>query len=156
MPRLIFTRSTNPLADVLIRAFEGGSAGHVGIAMDEGGVIHATLRDGVHAQTMAEFLAHRTVVQEIPLALPNQPAADQWLRAQLLKPYDWTALLGFLAWRDWSDDDAWYCSELAAAWMLHGGASLAGRHKRVGVRLLQEIAYARAAGRMGAQNFETA
>jgi len=41
-------------------------------------------------------------------------------------------------------------SELAAAWMLQGGASLAGRHKRIGVRLLHEIAFARAVGRMGA------
>ena len=150
MPRLIFTRSRNPALDILIRAFEGGSAGHVGIAMDEGGVIHATLRDGVHVQTMAEFLSTRIVVQEIPLALPNQPEADKWLRRQLLKPYDWTAIVGFLAWRDWSDDDAWFCSELAAGWMLAGGATLAGRHGRIGVRLLQEVAYARAMGRLGA------
>ena len=150
MPRLIFTRAANPVADLAIRAFEGGSAGHVGIALDEGGVIHATFRHGVHAQTMAEFLADRIVVQEIPVFLPNQPAADAWLRAQLGKPYDWTGILGFLFWRDWQDDDAWWCSEAAAAWMLQGGASLAGRHKRIGVRLLQEIAYARAVGRMGA------
>jgi uncharacterized protein YycO len=150
MPRLIFTRAANPAADILIRAFEGGSAGHVGIAMDEGGVIHATLRDGVHAQSMAEFLRDRIVVQEIPVFLPNQPAADAWLRAQLGKPYDWTGILGFLFWRDWQDDAAWWCSEAGAGWFLAGGASFASRHSRIGVRLFQEIAYARAAGRMGA------
>lgn len=30
------------------------------------------------------------------------------------KPYDYTALLGFLARRDWTKDCSWFCSELVA------------------------------------------
>ncbi len=35
--------------------------------------------------------------------------------AQVGKPYDYTAIAGFLARRDWREDDSWFCSELQAA-----------------------------------------
>jgi hypothetical protein len=38
-----------------------------------------------------------------------------FLREQLYKPYDSTAIWGFVAGRDWRDDKAWFCSELQAA-----------------------------------------
>ena len=65
--------------------------------------------------------------------------------------HTWFGLvLGFVLWRDWSDDDRWYCSELAGAYLLAGGATLAGRHRRLGVRLLHEVTHARLMGRIGA------
>jgi hypothetical protein len=35
--------------------------------------------------------------------------------AQVGKPYDNTAIEAFVFGRDWRQDDAWFCSELAAA-----------------------------------------
>jgi uncharacterized protein YycO len=147
---LIFTRAAHPLRDLPIRAFEGGEAGHVGIRVGDEVTHSAWMQGGVLRHDVPTFLAGRVIVAEVPLTLPNPEAADTWLAQQVLKPYDLTALLGFLMWRDWSHDDKWYCSELAAAYMLEGGATLAGRHRRIGVRLLHEVAYARSMGRLGA------
>lgn len=44
-----------------------------------------------------------------------------FLRAQLGKPYDLTALAGAAFDRDWHQDDAWFCSELQAAALEHCG-----------------------------------
>ena len=38
-----------------------------------------------------------------------------FIRAQMGKPYDKTAILGFLTERDWHDPKAWFCSELITA-----------------------------------------
>jgi hypothetical protein len=38
-----------------------------------------------------------------------------FLHDQLGKPYDTTAIWGFVSGRDWRDQDAWFCSELQAA-----------------------------------------
>lgn len=143
MRSLIFTRAARPITDVAIRAFEGGDASHVGIRVGDTVTHAAWMQGGVLRHDVQTFLAGRVQVQEIPLTLPDADAADAWLEQQIGKPYDLSALLGFVLWRDWSDDAAWYCSELAATYMLQGGATLAGRHKRVGVRLVQEMAHAR-------------
>lgn len=38
-----------------------------------------------------------------------------WLITQTGKPYDHTAIWGFVTGRDWRSADAWFCSELGAA-----------------------------------------
>lgn len=45
----------------------------------------------------------------------KEPAFWQWAHAQIGKPYDWTAIFGLVARRDWKEDDSWYCSEYIAA-----------------------------------------
>jgi hypothetical protein len=40
---------------------------------------------------------------------------QDFLRSQLGKPYDKTAILAFVAARDWQEKDSWFCSELQAA-----------------------------------------
>lgn len=49
-------------------------------------------------------------------ATPKQAKAYyDFLLAQEGKPYDKVAILGFVGDRDWRDDSAWFCDELAAA-----------------------------------------
>jgi uncharacterized protein YycO len=43
---------------------------------------------------------------------------------QLGKPYDFSALVGILAHRDWHSEDSWFCSELVAAAFEAGGKPL--------------------------------
>jgi uncharacterized protein YycO len=43
---------------------------------------------------------------------------------QLGKPYDYKSILGFIIKRDWTDDEAWFCSELVAAAFLNAGFPL--------------------------------
>ena len=151
---LIFVRSRKPWLDLPIRAFEGGDAGHVAVQID-GEIVDTTLSQrGVKRQPREDFLARYDVVDEVPVVLPNPRVANDWLRRQVGKPYDWTAIAGFVLWRDWQDEDRWYCSELAASWMREGGARMAEQYRRIGVRLIHEVSYARAAGRLWLQDKE--
>lgn len=46
----------------------------------------------------------------------NGSLSNKFLLDQLGKPYDWTAIWGFLLHkRNWQEDDKWFCSELIAA-----------------------------------------
>lgn len=38
-----------------------------------------------------------------------------FLKAQVGKPYDWSAIVAFAVNRDWRNPDAWFCSELQGA-----------------------------------------
>lgn len=144
MIRLLFTRSRQP-AGMLIRAFEGGECDHVGVQLGPDLVIDAALlQGGVATHPMAEFMRGRQLVHAIDVDVLDEAATRRFLADQLGKPYDVTGILGFLGWRDWSSPRSWYCSELAAAALLHGGWTLADRHTRIGVRLLREIVHARA------------
>lgn len=44
-----------------------------------------------------------------------------FLYAQRYKPYDSTAIWGFVNGRDWREDDSWFCSELQTAALEHAG-----------------------------------
>lgn len=139
---LLFTKARG-LAGLGIRAFEGGTANHVAILDAASGVvIEATFLEGVHRVDYDWFLVHNHVVQSVNVHLPDEETALQFAQSQVGKKYDWTALVGFLMWRDWSDTDRWYCSELAMATLLAGGLTLSDKHNRIGVRLCREIAYA--------------
>jgi len=45
-------------------------------------------------------------------------------RAQIGKPYDYKSIAGFIMRRDWTDANAWFCSELVAASFKHAGHPL--------------------------------
>lgn len=140
--RLLFT-TTPSLLSIGIRAFEGGRASHVGVQLDNL-VIDATFKHGVRCINVVDWTAEqgRPMVDVVPLSLPDPDAAWAFLNAQIGKPYDVSAWFGWLMWRDWSDDRAWYCSELALAAALAGGRTIADRRPRIGVRLLREISTA--------------
>ena len=145
MRSLVFTRSDPAWLDLPIRAFEGGIAGHVACRIADEVIDSTFWGRGVRSQPYDQWAHGRIIVADIPVDMPAGRAADEWLTRQIGKPYDLTGVLGFLAWRDWSTDESWYCSELAAMWLMMGGVYplLASRPSRVGVRLIHEIAHAR-------------
>jgi uncharacterized protein YycO len=54
----------------------------------------------------------------------SQEVRDNFLafaRGQLGKPYDTTAIVAFVAGRNWQEADSWYCSELACAALVAAG-----------------------------------
>lgn len=134
--RVLFTRS-NKIGSIAIRAFEGGQASHCGAVQPGRRVIDATWPHGVRIRSMEEFLNGREIVDDIALPVPDEAAAEQFLCAQLGRPYDLTFLISFLLWRDLNDPSRWACSELLLAAALAGGLSLADKHNRVGVRMLR-------------------
>ena len=137
---LLFVTSPGP-SSLLIRAFEGGLSSHVGILHDNT-VIDTTFRHGVRSWSIEEFNKHHTIITNISFKVPNEELGIQFLKAQIGKPYDWTALAGFLMWRDWSETDSWYCSELAIAMAIASGKRLIDKPNRIGVRMAHELAYA--------------
>ncbi|MEY4415322.1 MAG: hypothetical protein RIQ53_2615 [Pseudomonadota bacterium] len=128
----------------LIRAADGGPASHCGILLPSGGVLDSTMTHrGVRVRSLLDFLADHRLVADIPLALPDPAAAFDWGLAQIGTPYDWTALAGIALWRDWQEEDAWYCSELLVRLCIAGGWTLASRPRRIGVHLALELCHGR-------------
>jgi uncharacterized protein YycO len=140
--KLIFTRSPS-FAGHLIRAFEGGDWDHVGIVDDEH-VIEATVWHGVRRRTLASMRAGtRHELVEVACDPRLESAALAWARGQVGKPYDFGAVVGFLFWRStWARQGAWYCSEAAAYFAVLCGLTLAGNHRRIGVRLMHALSHA--------------
>lgn len=112
----------NDLGSDAIRFFEhGGGYSHVDIVTDQGNLLGARsdVVAGVPAGVQIRPFNYTTFLRFLPVSIectPEQKAAfDGFLIAQLGKPYDTTAILGFVANRDWRTPDAWFCSELAGA-----------------------------------------
>lgn len=142
---LLFSRNRRAWMDLPIRAFEGGDAGHVGIQIGDEVIDSAFWQRGVRKTSFEAWRSEHVIVGSVPVYLPKMDEANAWLHEQLGKPYDWTAILGFLAWRDWSEPESWYCSELAAGWMQQGGVSPWVRSGRIGVRMVRAVALSRMA-----------
>ena len=55
----------------------------------------------------------------VTLAVPDEDAdrAYKFLYAQIGKPYDTLAIAAFIFGRNWREDDAWFCDELAMAFV---------------------------------------
>ena len=113
---LLFTR--NAWTDKLIRVGTGSNAGHVGIGIGDSHVIDTTLVHGCRLWDRAEWLSHRTLVDEIavPAASPaHAAAADAYVRKAVAENwrYDWLEIVGFVLMRDMGDPDRGVCSSLA-------------------------------------------
>lgn len=55
------------------------------------------------------------MVLTLAVTSEKEAAFTAFLKEQLGKPYDHTAIWGFAAGRDWRQDDSWFCSELQTA-----------------------------------------
>lgn len=103
-----------------IAFYERGWCSHVDSVLPEGDpdagkLLGARLDGGVAIRppTYARF----RLVLEVELPCEEALAASYYaaLRAELGKPYDDKAILGFIVGRDWRNPSAWFCSELCAA-----------------------------------------
>ncbi len=101
----------------LIEWYGHGPFSHVDIVEPDGRLTGARLDGGVQTRD-ADYLKGQENGFKF-VNLPCEPAiSDEFYRfihAQIGKPYDKTAIIGFAAGRNWREDDSWFCSELAAA-----------------------------------------
>lgn len=101
-----------------IRAFEYGFwASHVEALMPDGTLLGAHYDGGVMARPH-DYDAGRFTREEYReiAASPDETARfHDFLRAQIGKPYDVTAIAAFVLGRDWREQDSWFCSELIGA-----------------------------------------
>lgn len=99
-----------------LRLYMWSKWSHSAILDETEGVVYDStlLGGGVKTTALTPFLHHyRTFkMRDIPIQEGREEEARAWLRAQVGKRYDWTALLGMLFHRNWQEDDSWFCSEM--------------------------------------------
>lgn len=109
--RLLFCAGKGVIP-ALIRGFTGSRWSHVALVYEDG-VIEAAwpkVRLARLDETIKACKAHAYAEFQCPFPYDVLRAA----MSQVGKPYDWTAIAGFLVRRDWQKNDRWFCSELVA------------------------------------------
>ena len=108
----------NDLTSRVIRLAEYGFwATHVETLMPDGSLLGAHAIGGVQARPKGYDRGKfwKQLFVPIPATPEQTDGFHTFLRAQIGKPYDFEAILGIVAQRDWRKDKAWMCSELVAA-----------------------------------------
>lgn len=132
MIRIRFVTGSDPLSNAIRFGERDGWATHAEVQMPEGTLLGAHLKGGVEARPKGYDAADMTrelyvdlsfsTCVDISAGSSRQAAIDAmeakfygFLRAQLGKPYDITAIAGLAFNRNWREEDSWFCSELVAA-----------------------------------------
>ncbi len=101
--------------------FSAGHFSHVDIVLPDNRLLGARsdapggTRSGVQIRPPFYEKWDERVVMSMETSLAQERSFYDFLMPQVGKPYDSTAIWGFVAGRDWRSDDAWYCSELGTA-----------------------------------------
>lgn len=120
--KVIFCRRRS-LGSWLIRLFTWSAWSHLAIVEDAETVIDSTFSGGgVRRRRLVEIVAEYSAIEEAEVPLADEQAALEFARAQIGKPYDWTAIFGFVLRRNWAEPDAWFCNELFEAAAVAGGS----------------------------------
>ena len=130
MIRLRFVTGDDWVSNAIRFGERDGWCTHVEAVMPDGALLGAHLDGGVQARPAGYDKGRATrelIVDLVDLheAVEFPDTAERkfydFLRAQIGKPYDLTALAGAALNRDWHQDDSWFCSELQAAALEHCG-----------------------------------
>lgn len=84
-------------------------------AMLKGGVIYRHFSDAVYRN------ARSTQRVEVPLSPDQEKLFWEFAHAQIGKPYDKLAIVGFAFRRDWRDPSKWFCSEYVTRCLEYSG-----------------------------------
>ena len=114
MIKVHFYSSLKPGA-LLIRAFTKSRYSHVSISVG-GFVYEAKMFTGVTCKTKAPKPAKTLILHGL-----NEDHIKAFLKQQVGKKYDFTALANFISRRDWQETSSWFCSELVAMALKVGG-----------------------------------
>jgi hypothetical protein len=117
--KLRFVRGRDFPSEV-ISWFSAGHLSHVDAVLPNGDLLGARsdiikgIPTGVQVRPPGYEQVALAVVMEIPSTALQEVAFYRFLRSQIGKPYDRTAIWAFAFNRDWREEDAWFCSELVA------------------------------------------
>ena len=109
------------LSSKVIAWYSSGHFSHVDIILPDGRLLGARsdapggTRTGVQIRPAFYEKWNQRVIMGIETSVDQERSFYDFLMPQVGKPYDSTAIWGFVAGRDWRNDDAWYCSELGTA-----------------------------------------
>lgn len=123
MLTLLFSTTGGPVAR-FIQLFTWSDFSHVDAVLPDGSLLGARAQGGVRIRTATYLGTAKTARFHVALSEAQTAAVWTFLRAQIGKPYDFTAILGLLARRDWQNEDKWFCSELIAAACAAAGSPL--------------------------------
>lgn len=93
------------------------------LVKDGDSLIEASMEYGVRRGPYAEVMNGLTIVDQVDYTVPDAEAGLQFARSQVGKPYDFKGAFGIALApeRDWTEPDAWFCYELAAATLRASG-----------------------------------
>jgi uncharacterized protein YycO len=120
MIRLQFVRGMG-ISSSAISWFSAGHFSHVDAILPNGSLLGSRsdqiglIPPGVQIRPPYYEKWKERVVMVLPQSSGYDEAFIAFLHSQLGKPYDKTAIWGFVAGRDWREDDSWFCSELLSA-----------------------------------------
>lgn len=121
---LRFSRGAG-LPGAIVRMATWSWCSHVGFKLDDGRVLDATPEAGVSIRNAKDDASTRYFhIDSTWLGQIERERLLAFAMAQIGKPYDWLAIVGFGLRRDWHDDDAWFCSELVAGAFAYAGRPL--------------------------------
>jgi len=125
-----FVRASGISSDIIALAGGGDQHegfSHVDIVLPDGSLLGAR-DDAIGGQPPGVWIRPagyspwiRRVVIEIPCTPAQEAIALEFAHAQIGKPYDRTAILAFVAGRDWREEDSWFCCELELAMLETAG-----------------------------------
>lgn len=99
----------------MIQWFSHGPWSHVDAVLDDGTLLGARADGGVAIRPSSYTGADKTCRADIPCTPEQEAAFYRFLALQIGKPYDMTGIIGFVADRNWRQDDSWFCRELVTA-----------------------------------------
>lgn len=123
MINLRFCTTNGPVSRAIRAAEYGFWASHVEAVMPEGDIVGAHADGGVMARQPGYDKGETTREVFVSLECDNETERKfcEFMRSQVGKPYDMTAIAAFMLGRDWREQDSWFCSELITAALEHSG-----------------------------------
>jgi hypothetical protein len=124
---LQFAESTS-LGGRIIEWYDHGRFAHVDTVLPDGSLLGARddtvlgVPSGVQIRP-ANYLPVGTITYKVALETSEEIAAayHDFIVGQIGKPYDETAIIGFVSGRNWYKPDEWFCSELVTAGLVQSG-----------------------------------
>jgi hypothetical protein len=104
-------------------------------------VIEASMLYGVRETPRDVALKGATIVKITNYQVPDPAAGIAWARAQIGAPYDWRGAmgLGLAPFRNWAQEDKWFCFELAAGVLRAAGRPVFSNLSHIGETALTAI-----------------
>lgn len=102
--------ANNTFSSWIVRFLTRSKYSHVDYIFDDGSAYSSLPKTGVNVNDDKNDI---TVYCEIDVK--SKEKLEWFLLEQKGKPYDWKAIIALPFFRNWQEDDAWFCSELISA-----------------------------------------